>query len=56
MEGSAGCLAGDEAAATQLMHKPNTLRVVNPLIGKPVSPWQEKVNGLRYALDPNQWE
>jgi CubicO group peptidase (beta-lactamase class C family) len=46
-------LPEDEAAATQLMHKLNTLRVVNPLIGETCSPWQEKVNGLRYALDPN---
>ena len=46
-------LPEDEAAATQLMHKPNTSSCGKSSYGETCSPWQENVNGLRYALDPN---
>jgi hypothetical protein len=46
-------LPEDEASARRLEEKLRALRVVNPLIGKSSSPWQEKIDGRTYALKSN---
>ena len=46
-------LPKDDAAAAQLEEKLSSLHVVNPLHGETTSPIMSKVNGSRYALNPN---
>jgi hypothetical protein len=48
-----GSLPEDDEAAAKMEDVLHNLRVINPLIGKSSSTLAEKINGRRYALDPN---